>query len=73
MVNVTLSIPADLHAKMKKHSEIRWSEVVRKSLREKISDLDMLERLTSKSRLSGEDAEAIGDKIKAATATRLSL
>ena len=42
MPNVTLAIPEDLHNKMKNHSEIRWSEVVRKSISEKIEDLEDL-------------------------------
>ena len=35
MPNITLAIPEDLHTKMKEHSEIRWSEVVRKSISSK--------------------------------------
>jgi tRNA(fMet)-specific endonuclease VapC len=32
MVNLTISIPDDLCEKMKRHSEVKWSEVVRKAL-----------------------------------------
>ncbi|MBS7636633.1 ribbon-helix-helix domain-containing protein [Candidatus Bathyarchaeota archaeon] len=32
MVNITVSIPEELYRKMKKYSEVRWSEVVRKAL-----------------------------------------
>jgi len=32
MPNITLSIPDDIYRKMKKYSEIKWSEVVRKAI-----------------------------------------
>lgn len=63
MPNITLSIPEDLHKKMKKHSEIRWSEVVRKALADKVSDLEYMERITSKSRLTLREADEFADKI----------
>ncbi|MCJ7719112.1 hypothetical protein MUO69_04190 [Candidatus Bathyarchaeota archaeon] len=44
MVNVTVSIPEDLHSKMKKYSEVKWSEVVRKALIEYIGRLEVKER-----------------------------
>jgi len=44
MVNITVSIPEDLHNKMKKYSEVKWSEVVRKALVEYIGRLELVER-----------------------------
>ncbi len=55
MPNVTLSIPEALHEKMKLHSEIRWSEVVRKSISSKIHDLELMDALTKKSKLTQAD------------------
>ena len=63
MPNVTLSIPEGLHEKMKKHSEIRWSEVVRKSITEKIDDLEIMDRLTKRSKLTQADVDEISHKI----------
>ncbi len=63
MPNVTLAIPEELHEKMKKHSEIRWSEVVRKTITEKIEDMEMMEKLVSKSRLTKNDVEELAHKI----------
>lgn len=37
--HITLSIPNELYEEMKKHKEINWSEVARKSIEEKLSDL----------------------------------
>ena len=63
MPNVTLSIPENLHARMKKHSEIRWSEVVRKSISEKIDDLEIMDRLTKRSKLTQAEVNEISHKI----------
>jgi hypothetical protein len=43
MGNLTLSIPDDLLKELKKYSYIKWSEVARNSLKEKIKDLERLE------------------------------
>ncbi|MBI2653517.1 hypothetical protein HYX02_01770 [Candidatus Woesearchaeota archaeon] len=63
MPNVTLSIPEALHEKMKKHSEIRWSEVVRKTISEKIEDLELMEKLSKRSKLTQADVDEIAHKI----------
>ncbi len=63
MPNVTLAIPEELHTKMKKHSEIRWSEIVRKTIAEKINDLELLDKLIRKSKFTQEDVEKIAHKI----------
>lgn len=63
MPNVTLAIPEELHTKMKKHSEIRWSEVIRKTISEKIEDLEMMDKLTRKSKLTQKDINEISHKI----------
>jgi hypothetical protein len=65
MGNITLALPNDLHEKMRKHSEIRWSEVVRKSIQEKISLLEMMDELAKKNKMTSQDAKEIADKIKA--------
>ena len=43
MVNITISIPPELCEKMKKHSEVKWSEVVRKALANYVDRLDIVE------------------------------
>lgn len=71
MANVTLSVSDELYEKMKKHSEVRWSEVARKAIRKKIEDLEMLDKLTSKSKLTEKDVEEISDRINREVAKRL--
>lgn len=40
MPNITLSIPEQLYRKMKKHKEIKWSEVIRKAIADYIKRLE---------------------------------
>jgi predicted CopG family antitoxin len=71
MANITLSVPDDLHRKMKKYSEIRWSEVARKAIQKKVRDLEMLDKLTSKSELTEEDAREISELINKSLAKKI--
>ncbi|NJE26416.1 hypothetical protein E3E22_07255 [Thermococcus sp. MV5] len=40
MPNITLSIPPEIYEKMKKHKEVRWSEVARKAIIEYLEKLE---------------------------------
>lgn len=73
MPNLTLAIPESLHQRMKKHSDIRWSDVVRRSLTEKIDILEEVERIAQKSKLTHKDVEEIAQEIDSAVAKRLGL
>jgi hypothetical protein len=42
MTNMTISIPSELCEKMKKHSEVKWSEVVRKSIADYINKMEIV-------------------------------
>lgn len=44
MPNITVSIPEELYRKMKRYSEVKWSEVLRKALTEYIGRLETMER-----------------------------
>ena len=56
MPNITLSVPPDLYRRMKKHPEIKWSEVARKAIAEYLAKIEA-EELSSEEILSllGED------------------
>lgn len=71
VANITLSVPNDLHRRMKKFSEIKWSEVARKAIEKKVQDLEALDKLTSKSRLTEEDVREISDRINKRLAKKL--
>ncbi len=64
MPNMTLSIPKELKRKMKQFPEIKWSAVARRSIRERINDLEMMNKIASKSKLTKKDVEEISKKIK---------
>ena len=64
MGNITLSLPNDLHEKMKRMSDVRWSEIARRAIEERIDDLEVMNKIASKSKLTKKDVEEIGKKIK---------
>jgi len=64
MANITLSVPDDIHKQMKHFSEIKWSEVARKAIIERLEMLLIAEKLAQKSKLTKQDVEAFNEKIK---------
>ena len=73
MTNITLAIPDNLHKQMKKHSEIRWSEVVRKSIVAKVELLEVMDKLSKKSKLTKKDVDDISHKIDSSVAKKLGI
>lgn len=65
MGNMTLAISDKLQGKMKKHSEIRLSEIARAAFEQRIKELEIMGELLKNSTLTEADAEEIGHKIKA--------
>lgn len=63
MPNVTVSVDDSLKAQMDDHPEINWSEVARKAIREKLRDLEVMERLVEGSELTEADVEEIAAEI----------
>jgi len=70
MANITLSVPDNVHKEMKQFSEVRWSEVARRAITEKIETLKMADRLASKSKLTHADVEEFSRKIKSSASKR---
>ncbi len=48
MTNITLSIDDNVYNKMKKYSEIKWSEFVRKIIEKRINELESINRHSNK-------------------------
>ena len=65
MGNITLSIPHEVHEEMRHFSEIKWSEVARKAIVERLEKLKLAEKLANKSKLTKKDVEEFSKKIKA--------
>ena len=70
MTNMTLAVPQELHTIMRKHKEIRWSEVAREALWNQAKKLELMDRILSKSTLTEKDALELGRKVNAAVAKR---
>ncbi|MCL4365600.1 hypothetical protein M1590_04750 [Candidatus Marsarchaeota archaeon] len=70
MTNMTLAVPDELMTVMKKHKEIKWSEVAREALAEKADELKLMDQILSKSKLTEKDAIEIGRKINEGIARR---
>ena len=66
MPNITLSIPKELQDVIKKHPEIRWSEVARQAITDFAKKVEMMEKIARKSKLTERDALSIADRIKSA-------
>ena len=64
MVNVTFAVPEELHEIMRCHPEIKWSEIARKAMWEYAQKLELMERITSDSRLSETDVLDLDKKVK---------
>jgi hypothetical protein len=64
MPNMTLSIPEELHKKMKRHTELKWSDIARQAFEKKLNEVELMENILKKSELTEEDAERLGHQIK---------
>lgn len=64
MANMTLALPDKIHKEMKNFTEIRWSEVARKAIIQRLETLKMAEKIASKSKLTSKDVEDFSRRIK---------
>jgi hypothetical protein len=70
MGNITLSVPDDIQDQMRHFSEVKWSEVARKAIIERIEALILTERLAQKSKLTEKDVQDFSKKIKSLATKR---
>ena len=63
---MTLSVPADLYAIIKKHNQIKWSEIARRAMWDYAKKLELLDKLTANSKLTEEDVIELDKMIKKA-------
>ena len=73
MANITLTIPNTLHEKIRSHGEIRWSEVIRQLLQKKIEQLELMNQIVNKSKLTQKDVDELSEKIDSNVAKRFYL
>jgi len=70
VVNVTFAVPEELHEIMRRHPEIKWSEIARKAVWEYARKLELMERIVSESKLSEKDVLELDEKVKAGVGRR---
>ena len=61
---MTLAIPEELHKIIKRHKEIKWTEVARQAIWDQARKLELMDNILSKSEFTEKDALEIGRKIK---------
>ena len=66
MPTITLSVPEELKKQMDESKFINWSEVAREAIRERVSQLKVLNAIASKSKLTEKDALELGRKLRKA-------
>lgn len=54
---LSVPLPEELKEEMERHKEIKWVEVARQALWEKVKAIEKLDEIMAKSKLSEEDAE----------------
>jgi hypothetical protein len=64
MPNMTFAVPAELHKRMKRRTDIKWGDVARQSFEARLKQLAMLDDLLKNSEFTEKDAEMIGNDIK---------
>jgi hypothetical protein len=70
VVNVTLAVPEELHEIMRRHPEIKWSEVARQAMWGYARKLELLDEIMKGSRFSEGDSIEIGEEVKRSVAER---
>ena len=70
MTNMTLSLPEELHKIMRKHKQIKWSEIARQAMWNEAKKLEIMNKLLSKSELKEEDILELSRKINKGIAKR---
>ncbi len=70
MVTMTLAVPKEIKGRMESFPEINWSEVARQAFKHKLADLELLEKIKSKSTLTEEDAIKLGKELNKQLAKR---
>ena len=70
MGTLSVSVPDDLKEQMIKLDEVNWSAVARKAFEEKVKEVEFLNKIALKSKLTEKDAEEISNKINKSMAKK---
>jgi hypothetical protein len=70
MANMTISVPDELKAMLDRHPEMNWSEVARQAWKGKVEQLELLNKLTMRSKATDKDIDELTRLIKKGIAKR---
>ena len=70
MPNITLSVTPELKLRMEEFPDINWSEVARQAIFRRAEELSILKGITSKSKMTDQDALELGRKINRSLSKR---
>ena len=73
MANMTLAIPDELMEKMKKFREIRWSEIARQAIENKVEIFEKMNKIAGKSELTNKDVLEISKIVNMGVSKKLKL
>lgn len=64
MPNITLSVPSEIYSEMKMYKEIRWSEIAREAIINRLDAIKYVEKITKKRKITKTDVKKLGRKLK---------
>lgn len=65
MAEVTFSIPKEIQEIISKHPEVQWEKLVKDSLWNLAKKIQLMDKITAKSKLSKKDVDTLDKTIKA--------
>ena len=68
MANVCVSVTEEMQKKLKRFETVNWSAVARQAFAKELSKLELMDKLTAKSKATDKDIEELSKKIKAGMA-----
>ena len=66
--NMTFSIPQGLKRRAQERSDVNWSAVVTQAIEERLSGLEILDRITARTHLSSKDVGELASLVDTAMA-----
>lgn len=68
LANVCVSVSDEMKEKLERFETVNWSAVARKAFASEISKLELMDKLTSKSKATDKDIRELSKKVKAGIA-----
>ncbi|HLE96326.1 MAG TPA: hypothetical protein VI997_03065 [Candidatus Thermoplasmatota archaeon] len=73
MDKMTFTVPARVKKRAQARGDVNWSAVVAKHIEEKLASLELVDRITAKSKLTQADVDELADIVDTAMAKHFGL